>query len=148
MLSHQLPALPPFVTFWDELPIFFEWLHDVASPRIPAAYIGDEGEEAIRERTLRLPVSVVTQAYIEIIRFAASNLLCVDMDYERYTRRIEPYSLRRTEEGNIVLNAYDVDKNEHHNYLINGIHGARVAGQVFSPRFAVELTPSAQSLFR
>ncbi len=148
MLSHQLPALPPFVTFWDELPIFFEWLHDGASPRIPAAYIGDEGEEAIRERTLRLPVSVVTQAYIEIIRFAASNLLCVDLDYERYIRRIEPYSLRRTEEGNIVLNAYDVDKNEHHNYLINGIHGARVTGQVFSPRFAVELTPSAQSLFR
>ncbi len=148
MLAHQLPVLPPFVAFWDELPIFFEWLHDGTSLRVPVAYIGDKGEETIRERTLRLPISVVIHSYIEIIRFAASNLLCVDLDYQGHTRRIEPYSLRRTEKGNIVLNAYDVDKKEHHNCFINGIHGARVTGQVFSPRFAIELTPSAQSLFR
>ncbi len=148
MLAHQLPVLPPFVAFWDELPIFFEWLHDGTSLRVPVAYIGDKGEETIRERTLRLPISVVIHSYIEIIRFAASNLLCVDLDYQGHTSRIEPYSLRRTEKGNIVLTAYDVDKKEHHNYFINGIHGARVTGQVFSPRFAIELTPSAQSLFR
>lgn len=148
MLSHQLPALPPFVTFWNELTIFFEWLHDGTSPQIPTAYIGDEGEEIIRERTLRLPVSTVTQAYIEIIRFAASNLLCVDLDYEEHTSRIEPYSLRRTNKGDVILRAHNVNKNEHHSYLINSIKGARVAGQVFKPRFAVELTPAGPELFR
>ena len=26
MLAHQLPVLPPFAAFWDELPVFFDWL--------------------------------------------------------------------------------------------------------------------------
>lgn len=142
MLAHQLPVLPPFETFWDELPVFFKWLNSGIAPQIPAAYIGDASEEVVREPTLHLPVSVVARAYIEIIRFAASNLLCVDLDYQGHTRRIEPYSLRRTKGGDMVLNAYDVDRNESHNYLIDSIRGAKVAGQVFNPRFVVELTPS------
>ena len=28
MLAHQLPTLPPFETFWDELPAFFLWLNE------------------------------------------------------------------------------------------------------------------------
>ncbi len=146
MLSHQLPALPPFVTFWDELPIFFEWLHDGTLPRIPVAYIGDEGEEAIRERMLRLPISAVTQSYIEIIRFAASSLLCVDLDYEGHTDRVEPYSLCRTSRGNVILRAYNVNKNGHSSYLVSGIKGARVTGQVFKPRFVIELTPTGPAV--
>jgi len=27
MLAHQLPVLPPFEQFWQELPGLFEWLH-------------------------------------------------------------------------------------------------------------------------
>ena len=26
MLAHQLPQLPPFASFWEELPALFEWL--------------------------------------------------------------------------------------------------------------------------
>ncbi len=32
MLAHQLPALPPFASFWEELPRLFEWLEGAASP--------------------------------------------------------------------------------------------------------------------
>ena len=142
MLAHQLPALPPFTTFWDEVPVFLAWLESGAAPRIPAAYVGASGEEIIRDRTMRLPVSGRAQSYLEIIRFAASNMLCVDLDYQGSTRRIEPYSLRRTRESNIILHAHNLDKNEHRSYRVDLIQGARVTGQIFSPRFAIELTPT------
>ena len=142
MLGHQLPVLPPFVTFWDELPVFLAWLESGVAPQIPAAYVGAPGEEIIRDRTLRLPVSGTARSYLETIRFAASNRLCVDLDYQRSTRRIEPYSLRRTREGNIVLHAHNLDKNEHRSYRVDRIQGARVTNQTFSPRFAIELTPT------
>ena len=142
MLTHQLPALPPFATFWDELPAFWEWLETGVAPQIPAAYIGAEGEETIRERTLRLPVPGIIQSFLEIIRFAASNQLCIDLSYQGSTRRIEPYSLRRTQEGNILLHAHNLNKNEHRSYRVDRIQGAQVTNQTFNPRFAIELTPT------
>ena len=51
------------------------------------------GETVLRERTLRLPVSGAAQSFLEIIRFAAANHLCVDLEYQGSVRRIEPYSL-------------------------------------------------------
>ena len=142
MLAHQLPALPPFAAFWDELPVFWKWLESGVAPQISPAYIGAEGEEIIRERILRLPVSSIAQSYLEIIRFAASNLLCVDLHYQGSIRRIEPYSLRRTLEGNIILHAYNLNKNAHRSYRVDRIQGAQVTNQTFKPRFAVELTPT------
>lgn len=141
MLAHQLPALPPVDTFWEVLPAFFTWLEGGAVPAIPAAYIGSVGEELIRERTLRLPVSIPAQSALEIIRFAAANRLCVELQYQGSMRRIEPYSLRRTTEGNIILHAHNIDKDEHRSYRVDRIQGARVTNQAFTPRFAIELTP-------
>lgn len=142
MLAHQLPALPPLEAFWDALPDFFAWLQRGVIPVSPAAYIGAGGEELIRERTLRLPVSSTAQSYLEIIRFAASNRLCVELYYQGSTRRIEPYSLRRTSDGNIILHAHNLDKGEHRSYRVDRIQGARVTNQTFVPRFAIELTPT------
>jgi predicted nucleotidyltransferase component of viral defense system len=142
MLAHQLPALPPVETFWEELPAFFDWLEGGAEPVIPAAYVRTPGEEVIRERILRLPLSGMVQSYLEIIRFAASNRLCVDLIYQDSTRRIEPYSLRRTKDGNIILHAYNLDKGEHRGYRVDRIQGAQVTNQTFIPRFEIELTPT------
>lgn len=141
MLAHQLPALPPVETFWGALPAFFGWLEGGAAPVTPATYVGGAGEELIQERTLRLPVYGVAQSYLEIIRFAASNRLCVDLVYQGSTRRIEPYSLRRTRDDNIVLHAHNIDRGEHRSYRVDRIEGARVTDQSFIPRFAIELTP-------
>jgi len=142
MLAHQLPALPPLEAFWDVLPDFFAWLERGIMPVSPAAYIGAGDEELIRERTLRLPVSGTAQSYLEIIRFAASNRLCVELQYQGSMRRIEPYSLRRTSDGNIILHAHNLDKGEHRSYRVDRIQGARVTNQTFVPRFAIELTPT------
>jgi predicted nucleotidyltransferase component of viral defense system len=142
MLRHQLPALPPVESFWDALPEFFSWLESGIAPQIPASYAAAPGETILRERTVRLPVRPALQSHLEVIRFAAANRLCVDLDYQGSTRRIEPYSLRRTKENNIVLHAWDTNKNGHRSYRVDRMEAARVTSQVFTPRYAVELTPS------
>lgn len=141
MLVHQLPALPPVDTFWEVLPTFFAWLEGDTVPQIPTAYVGAAGEELIQEHTRYLTVSGTTRSYLEIIRFAASNRLCVELGYQGTTRLIEPYSLRRTLEGNIILHAHDVGRNEHRSYRVDRIRGAQVSSQSFAPRLAIELTP-------
>ena len=82
------------------------------------------------------------QAHLDVIRFAASNRLCVDLLYQGSTRRIEPYSLRRTRQDSILLHAHNRDKDAHRSYRLDRIQGARVTNESFIPRFAIELTPS------
>ena len=142
MLNHQLPSLPPYEAFWAELPAFFDWLAGGATPQVPAAYAIGAGESVLRERLLRLPVSGSAQAMIEVIRFAAANRLLVELDYGGSTRRIEPYSLRRTRDGAVVLHAFNADKDEHRSYRVDRMAGARVTAQTFAPRYEIELTPT------
>ena len=141
MLGHQLPALPPVDAFWGELPVFFTWLEGGQAPEIPAAYAMGAGETVIRERSLPLPVSGTAQSYLEVIRFAAANRLCVDLDYQGSARRIEPYSLRRTQEGNIILHAVRAADGEHRSYRVDRIDGAHSTNETFIPRYEIELTP-------
>ncbi|MCY3624689.1 MAG: nucleotidyl transferase AbiEii/AbiGii toxin family protein [Candidatus Dadabacteria bacterium] len=142
MLEHQLPALPPVSTFWNVLPELFAWLDGGLFPQVPLSYELERGDTIIRERTLNLPLSSNAQSYLEIIRFAASNRLCVDLGYASKTRRIEPYSLRLTKEGNFILHAWNVDSDAHRSYRIDRIEGAKITGQNFSPRYEVELIPT------
>lgn len=148
MLAHQLPDLPPVDSFWDVLPEFFAWLSGAPTPTIPAAYIMAPGETVIRERTLHLPVRSRVQSELEVIRFAAANRLCVELDYtdergRRSNRLIEPYSLRRTRDDNIVLHAWNLDRDQHRSYRVDRIQGARATNRGFTPRYAIELTPGA-----
>ena len=141
MLAHQLPSLPPYDSFWNELPAFFDWLANGTQPVVLAAYRMDAGETVLRGRGLRLPVSGTAQSFIEVVRFAAANRLLVELDYQGSTRRIEPYSLRQTSEGNIVLHAFNADRAEHRSYRVDRIQGVRITSTAFVPRYEVELTP-------
>ena len=139
MLGHQLQTLPPVEAFWEVLPEFFSWLQTRVVLTEPPKYRLAPGESLLGERTLRLPVPGRVQSYLEIIRFAATNRLCVDLEYQGSVRRVEPYSLRRTRDGNIVLHATRASDGEHWSYRVDRIQGARATRQTFSPRFAVEL---------
>ena len=150
MLGHQLPALPNLENFWSALPDFFEWLVGGTVPLAPQAYRLSAGETILRERTLSLPVGLSSQSHIEIIRFAATNRLCVDIDYDplngrRGVRRVEPYSLRRTSEGEIILHIEKTGANEHRTYRVDRIRGVEVTNETFVPRHRIELSPD-QSL--
>lgn len=142
MLAHQLPALPPFAQFWDELPAVFDWLHGVmelAAPR-PIPAMG-----GVMDETWHPPAMV--QAWhanvpLEIIRFAAANHLCVNLAYQGSQRLIEPYSLRRTQEGNLLLHAVRHQTGEPRSYRVDRIQGAEATQEPFIPRYAIEFSAS------
>lgn len=141
MLAHQLPRLPPFAAFWEALPEFFRWLTTGKAPASPPPYQLLHGEQVIRTRTVAPVVPPAMTRYLDVIRFAASNRLCVDLSYLGSVRRIEPYSLRRTLEGNVVLHAHSRNKDAHRSYRLDRIEDAHVTAETFTPRFSIELTP-------
>jgi len=149
MLSHQLPALPSLRAFWDALPEFFAWLAGGMRPAMPAAYPVAEGEVVLRGALGSFSGPGMVSSALEIIRFTAANRLTVEIDYikengEGTTREIEAYSLRRTSQGNVVLHVWDRHRNAHRSYRTDRIRGARPLTATFSPRYAIELTPSGR----
>ncbi|MBN9206907.1 nucleotidyl transferase AbiEii/AbiGii toxin family protein [Methylibium petroleiphilum] len=151
MLAHQLPTCPPFAEFWRELPEVFEWLNEtIAAPTFAAVPTAAFGREAM-DVAWRVPPMV--QAWgaeagsLETIRFAAANRLCVQLDYtkangEHIVPTIEPYAVRRTSAGDLLLFGVKVDTGESRSYRVDRIRSASVTRTAFSPRYAVELTAS------
>jgi predicted nucleotidyltransferase component of viral defense system len=142
MLGHQLPKLPPFESFWSVMPEFFAWLASgIAAPPVPIAPIASD-EELFRPAVgLLRRQGAVGSSSLEAIRFAAANRLCVDLHYHGKVRRIEPYSLRRTRAGAILLFAIRTEDGESRSYRLDRIEGATITDEIFTPRFAIELTP-------
>ncbi|MFH0948002.1 MAG: nucleotidyl transferase AbiEii/AbiGii toxin family protein [Elusimicrobiota bacterium] len=142
MLGHQLPVLPPFEQFWQELPSVFEWIYKTTEktvqPKISSMNIAID-------KTWQPPA--MAQAWhmtvpLEIIRFAASNRLCVNLAYNNTSRLIEPYSLRRSCDGNLLLYAVKHQTGDVRSYRVDKIQGAEVTKESFIPRYAIELTAS------
>ena len=142
MLGHQLPVLPPVADFWDALPEIIAWIMSGAEAPQRARIEPGSTELTIRSRVLPMSVPIRARSMLEIIRFAAANYLCVDLSYDRRVRRIEPYSLRQTAEGNFVLHAIRSDSGEHRSYRVDRMQAASVTAQTFSPRYLVELSPN------
>lgn len=153
MLAHQLPVLPPVADFWAALPEVLDWIISGAEPPVKAIIASGGNEITIRSRTLPMGIPMRTRGPLEIIRYAAANRLCVDLVYDGSTRRIEPYSLRQTSEGNYVLHAIRRNSGEHRSYRVDRMQGASVTSESFAPRYVVELTadgpvPVAQTVAR
>jgi predicted nucleotidyltransferase component of viral defense system len=147
MLGHQLPSLPSLEIYWDALPEFFDWLHGEQRPAVRALGSVASSGEIYRPVYGQLGLRSRSGSSLEIIRFAAGNRLCVDLDYtdnsgHRSTRVIEPYSLRQARNGNILLYAVRADDGEIRAYKIDQINGASVTNRTFIPRYQVELTPT------
>jgi hypothetical protein len=147
MLSHQLPELPPFLSFWSELPAFFDWLEGRVPRVAPPAYATRAGETVLRPPAGGFAQLGVRGRPLETIRFAAASHLCADIEYvdadgRRSVRRIEPYSLRRSEAGEVLLHAEQADGTGHRTFRVDRIQGARVSEQPFLPRWTIELSPA------
>lgn len=149
MLGHQLPQLPPFDDFWRELPQVFAWLLEGEEvEELPAMAIPTAGALDVQWRPPAMAASwrsFGTSAPLEVVRFAAANRLRVDLEYRdeagrRSTRRIEPYSLRRSQAGNILLFATRSDTGEARSYRLDRIVDVRATGESFSPKFQIEIT--------
>lgn len=142
MLAHQLPALPPFDEFWKTLPDVLTWLHGERAKAFRTAI--SAGRQAV-DKTWRPPAMATAwhmDAPLERIRFAAANRLCVNLHYKSEYRVIEPYSLRRTRAGNILLFALRHETKEWRVYRVDRIQGVEITQTPFVPQHAIELTPS------
>jgi len=141
MLAHQLPVLPPFEQFWDELPQVLDWLFAVTEKSSLSAM---SVREAIDESWQ--PPAMVHAWHeavpLESIRFAAANRLCVNLRYKDSWRLIEPYSLRRSREGNLLLFAVRHESGEVRAYRVGRIQGVEISDISFMPRYPLELTPA------
>ncbi len=140
MLGHQLPHLPPFSEFWDELDEVFAWMRaERAAPALPRAQLGDLDPEWAPPKAM---ATWRVGAPLELIRFAGANRLKVELDYRAEKGRmgprlVEPYSIRRTKDGNLVLFVVN-DRGQLRSYRVDRIAGARVTDAPFSPRYVVE----------
>lgn len=81
-------------------------------------------------------------APLELIRFAGANRLRVSIDYWPESGRIgprvvEPYSLRRTLDGHLLLYVVN-DRRQLRSYRVDRIRGVGVQADTFAPLFRVE----------
>ena len=142
MLVHQLPALPPIASFLDELENVFKWLHGELEPIVLEAISADEMDID----THWTPPPTVWKwgqgVPLEAVRFAGANRLCINLTYKGTVRRIEPYSLRRSSIGRILLYARKSETGEIRAYRVDRIEGVEVSTQPFTPKYKVEFTPT------
>lgn len=141
MLVHQLPTLPPFDNFWQEVPRLFDWLNGKLVPEeLPTISLA-KGEES--EWAPPPTVWVWGQRVpLEPVRFAAANYLCVELGYRGTKRLIEPYSLRRTKDGYLLLYAVKTTTSELRAYRVDRIESIKVTNTPYKPRYRVEFTSS------
>ena len=140
MLGHQLPMLPPFENFWQELPKVFEWLYGVGAQNILRNPIV---HNQLIDQSWRPPKMIQawhTNAPIELIRYAGANHLCVELTYENKKRLVEPYEIKRTQEENLILIAMKHDSKEWRTYRLDRIQGIEVATISFVPNYQISLT--------
>lgn len=137
MLEHQLQALPPFEHFWQELPNLFAWLDGSLSPEeLPSLPFTDAD---LVDWTPPPTAWVWGESIpLEAVRFAATNHLCTELGYGGSTRLIEPYSLRRTRDGNLLLYAIKSETSELRSYRIDRIQSVKATNIPFKPRYVIE----------
>lgn len=144
MLGHQLPVLPPFESFWSALPEFFAWLGGASMPRLATDPLA--GAQVLRPSVGSLRrQGVPGGSFLESIRFAGANRLCVVLDYvnergEAGPRTIAPYSLRRTAAGDIIVRATKIETDEPRSYRLDRIRGVTITDRTFVAKYEVELS--------
>ena len=140
MLGHQLQALPPFEQFWNELPNIFNWFNGVSTPS-KLSLISADKEEDFKWTPPQTIWQLGLGVPLESIRFAAVNHLCVELGYGRSVRLIEPYSLRRTKDDNLILHAVKVQTGESRSYRVDNIESVKVTTKTFQPKYEIEFSP-------
>ncbi len=137
MLAHQLPVLPPFEQFWGELPALFAWLEGGEGPEVLPVIAMDADEDP----SWSPPPTVATWGAgvpLETVRFAGANRLCLELGYAGTVRVVEPYSLRRSRAGRLLLHALRADNRQHRSYRVDRIESVRATTRPFRPVYAIE----------
>ncbi len=144
MLAHQLPSLPPPEGVIARLEGALAWL----TPEVAAASAVIPSQElqpvaARPNETLVAPAPSKlwrTPIPLETIRFAGANRLLVEFIYKGKRRTLEPYSLRRSSLGNLLLYGWELESAQIKAFDVAKMSGLRTTERTFIPRHAVEFT--------
>jgi predicted nucleotidyltransferase component of viral defense system len=138
MLAHQLPALPPIESFWQDLEPFFDWLH--GHLEVEQTESLPIGKESIFHagRYSRLGDS---PAILNKIQFAAANRVCITLMYGGKARTVEPIAFRRSEgTGNKLFYGFERESTKAKAFIISKIEGVTVTNLPYSERYPVEIS--------
>lgn len=160
-LKHQLQALPPAESFYNDLRNALSWWIEEIDLAPALAPISQPGQEEVIppihfpewQAQLRLgigqrvsPTTLLGRSTIHLdhIRFAARNRLCIEINYHNVSRLVEPYSLRRPRTGNLLLYVYELRRGSAWGggikaYKVSEITNTILTQQAFNPRYIIEL---------
>ena len=157
-LIHQLQVLPSAESFYNELKSALLWWinEQLSEPDLPKIsksleettlsrkYFPEVAVLQARRIGIGRQADIISYGYLDQIRYAARNRLCVEIYYNGATRLVEPYSLRQPNTENILLYAYELRKDqatteEIRAYKIPKIRNVTVTQQAFSPRYIIEI---------
>ena len=140
MLAHQLPELPAFGQFLEELPQVLDWISGINSP-IRLESIVEETDEATEFRQELPEVFLPDEtSNFEKIRFAASNRLCINLGYAGSARLIHPYAFVRSSDGNLILRAVKHDTLEARSYRMDRVQTVGLTRVPFIPAYDIEIS--------
>lgn len=142
-LKHQIPVLPDFQSFLTELPLVLDWIEGEEAEELEVIGMNEAGEEETQVASVEVATLVqpgAAASYMDRIRFAAANRLRVRLGYNGEFRFIEPYSLARSSEGNLLLRAVRSDNGETRSYRWDRIESVTVTETSFTPKYEVEIT--------
>jgi len=142
-LKHQIPVLPAFESFLSELPSVLSWIDGETIAELHVIGMNEAGEEEAQvasEEVATLVQPGPASSYMDRIRFAAANRLRIRLGYKDEFRLIEPYSLARSSDGNLLLRAVRSDNGETRSYRWDRIESVTVTETSFTPKYEVEIT--------
>jgi len=142
-LRHQISVLPDFQSFLSELPQVLDWIGGEEAQeleKIGASEAGEQETQIISESVSSLVLPGPVTSYLDRVRFAAANRLRVRLGYNGEYRFIEPYSLARSSDGNLLLRAIRSDNREARSYRWDRIESVEVTNTTFVPSYIVEIT--------
>ncbi len=148
-LAHQLPALPSFESFWEELIPFFKWLDffEETDSFLPAI-VDNESTHVVSDlRAQKLGSQKMSM--LDRIQFACANHLCVEIDYyqenkDRETVTIEPYSLRISPDRTLWVYAKNYKTQEKIYVRADYILKVILTDTSFKPSFTIDFIPKCQ----
>lgn len=145
-LEHQVPVLPSFESFWDELAEFFNWLHTGDQrPSLPSIFSELEGQDKLLRAANRVDDTDMALKITAKITYAAANRLCLSVRRQVNPKNaakdlVEPYAMAKSVAGNLVLIAKNQATARTELIELEETHEIELSSRTFRPSFSIEIT--------
>ena len=139
MLTQQLPHLPPYNSYWQDLPPFFDWLN---GHLVEDKLVSISEKDEIIFHPGRIRDSQTTNFLVHKIQFAAANRVCIKLRYHNKTRTVEPISFRTARSGNRLFYGFERNVNHPKAYSTSEIQSVEITNIVYKEKYPIEINTS------